>query len=50
LKAASVYYIPPVVALVVGWAIAGETITLVQAIGATLVMAGIFYAIRDGAG
>ena len=50
LKAASVYYIPPVVALVVGWAIAGETITLVQAIGATLVMAGIFYANRDGAG
>ena len=25
LKAASVYYIPPVVALVVGWAVAGET-------------------------
>jgi drug/metabolite transporter (DMT)-like permease len=49
LKAASVYYIPPVVALVVGWAIAGETITLAQAIGATLVMAGIFYASRDGA-
>ena len=50
MKAASVYYIPPVVALLVGWAIAGETITLVQAIGATLVMAGIFFAIRDGAG
>jgi hypothetical protein len=50
LKAASVYYIPPVVALVVGWAIAGETITLVQALGATLVMAGIFYAIRNGSG
>ncbi len=50
LKTASVYYIPPVVALVVGWATAGETITLVQAISATLVMAGIFYANRDGAG
>ncbi|CAH2397589.1 DMT family transporter [Mesorhizobium escarrei] len=50
LKAASVYYIPPVVALVVGWAFAGETITLVQTIGAVLVMAGIFYAIRDRAG
>ncbi|RAZ92851.1 EamA/RhaT family transporter [Mesorhizobium hawassense] len=47
LKAASVYYIPPVVALVVGWAVAGETITLVQAIGATLVMAGIFFANRN---
>ncbi|CAH2398869.1 membrane hypothetical protein [Mesorhizobium ventifaucium] len=50
LKAASVYYIPPVVALVVGWAFPGETITLVQAAGATLVIAGIFYANRDGAG
>lgn len=50
LKAASVYYIPPVVALMIGWAFAGETITLVQAIGATLVMAGIFYANRADAG
>ena len=50
LKAASVYYIPPVVALVVGWAVAGETITLVQSIGAMLVMAGIFFANRDGPG
>lgn len=47
LKAASVYYIPPVVALVVGWAVAGETVTLVQGIGAALVLAGIFYANRD---
>jgi len=50
LRAASVYYIPPVVALVVGWAIAGETITILQAIGATLVLAGIFYANRNGPG
>jgi drug/metabolite transporter (DMT)-like permease len=42
LRAASV-----VVALVVGWAIAGETITLIQAIGPALIMTGIFYAIRD---
>ncbi|MCV9961893.1 DMT family transporter [Pararhizobium sp. BT-229] len=48
LKAASVYYIPPVVALVVGGAFAGETITLVQATGATLVVAGIFCANQDG--
>ncbi|MGX9143221.1 DMT family transporter [Mesorhizobium sp. 128a] len=46
LRAASVYYIPPVVALVIGWAFAGETITLAQAMGATLVIAGIFYANR----
>jgi hypothetical protein len=31
--------------LVVGWAIAGETITLLQTVGAILVMAGIFFAI-----
>ena len=49
LRAASVYYIPPVVALAVGWVVADETITLVQATGATLVMAGIFFANRDGA-
>lgn len=47
MKAASVYYIPPVVALLVGWAFAGETISFVQGIGAALVMAGIFYANRD---
>lgn len=47
MKAASVYYIPPVVALIVGWAALGETITLIQALGAVLVMAGIFYANRD---
>lgn len=47
MKAASVYYIPPVVALIVGWAALGETITPVQAGGAVLVMAGIFYANRD---
>lgn len=47
MKAASVYYVPPVVALGMGWAFAGETITLVQAIGAALVMAGIFFANRD---
>lgn len=47
MKAASVYYIPPVVALLVGWAFAGEAISLVQAMGAALVMAGIFYANRE---
>jgi len=46
----SAYYIPPVVALVVGWAIAGETITLLQTVGAILVMAGIFFAIGDRTG
>lgn len=47
MKAASVYYIPPVVALGVGWTFAGEIISLTQAVGAALVMAGIFYANRD---
>lgn len=47
MKAASVYYIPPVVALGVGWGVAGETVTSIQAIGAALVLAGIFYANRD---
>ena len=47
MKAASVYYIPPVVALVMGRVFAGEMISLVQALGALLVMAGIFYANRD---
>ena len=47
MKSASVYYIPPVVALLIGWQFAGEMITLVQAIGVLLVMTGIFYANRD---
>jgi drug/metabolite transporter (DMT)-like permease len=46
MKAASVYYIPPVVALVVGWAALSETITAIQAVGAVLVIAGIFSANR----
>ncbi|CCM77144.1 hypothetical protein BN77_4195 [Rhizobium mesoamericanum STM3625] len=31
----------------VGWAFASEAITVIQAIGATLVIAGIFFASRD---
>lgn len=46
LKAASVYYIPPVVALAVGAAFAGEAAGLRQIAGALLIMAGIFYANR----
>jgi drug/metabolite transporter (DMT)-like permease len=46
LKAASVYYIPPVVALATGAIFAGESIGLKQIGGAILIMAGIFYANR----
>lgn len=46
LKAASVYYIPPVVALATGAIFAGESIGLKQIGGALLIMAGIFYANR----
>jgi drug/metabolite transporter (DMT)-like permease len=46
LKAASVYYIPPVVALIMGATFAGETFALSQIAGALLVLAGIFYASR----
>lgn len=46
LKAASVYYIPPVVALAVGAVFAGEAIGSKQISGALLIMAGIFYANR----
>ena len=46
LKAASVYYIPPVVALATGAIFAGESIGLKQVGGALLIMAGIYYANR----
>ena len=46
LKSASVYYIPPVVALATGAIFAGESIGLKQIGGALLIMAGIFYANR----
>ena len=46
LKAASVYYIPPVVALATGTIFVGESIGLKQIGGALLIMAGIFYANR----
>lgn len=46
LKAASVYYIPPVVALAVGAIFAGEAVGVKQIGGAALIMAGIFYANR----
>jgi drug/metabolite transporter (DMT)-like permease len=46
MKAASVYYLPPVVALIVGSIFAGEPVTALQAVGAALVLAGIFYANR----
>lgn len=46
LKAASVYYIPPVVALAVGAFFAGEVVGVKQIVGALLIMAGIFYANR----
>lgn len=46
LKAASVYYIPPVVALAVGTVFAGEAVGLRQIGGALLIMGGIFYASR----
>ncbi|MGA9795971.1 MAG: DMT family transporter [Rhizomicrobium sp.] len=46
LKAASVYYIPPVVALSVGAAFADEHVGFRQMGGALLIMAGIFYANR----
>ena len=46
LKAASVYYIPPVVALAVGAIFAGESVGLKHVGGALLIMAGIFYANR----
>jgi drug/metabolite transporter (DMT)-like permease len=44
IRASSVYYIPPVVALVMGWVFAGEAISLIQALGALLVLTGIFSA------
>ena len=50
LKAASVYYIPPVVALATGAIFAGESIGLKQIGGALLIMAGIFYANRPEPG
>ncbi|MEO7635116.1 MAG: DMT family transporter [Sphingomicrobium sp.] len=50
LNAASVYYIPPVVALAIGATFAGETIGLKQIAGAMLIMAGIFYAKRPNRG
>lgn len=46
LKAASVYYIPPVVALFIGAAFAGETVGLKQIVGALLILGGIYYANR----
>ena len=46
LKAASVYYIPPVVALATETIFVGESIGLKQIGGALLIMAGIFYANR----
>ena len=46
LKAASVYYLPPVVALVVGAVFAHEMVGLKQIGGALLIMGGIFYANR----
>ena len=46
LRAASVYYIPPVVALVVGATFAGEVVGLRQIGGALLIMGGIYYANR----
>jgi drug/metabolite transporter (DMT)-like permease len=48
LKAASVYYIPPVVALAVGAVFAGEVVGLRQIAGALLIMGGIYYANRRG--
>jgi drug/metabolite transporter (DMT)-like permease len=46
LRAASVYYIPPVVALVVGALFAGETLGLRQALGTCLVLGAIYSAVR----
>lgn len=46
LKAASVYYIPPVVALAIGALVANEVAGLRQICGAMLIMGGIFYASR----
>jgi drug/metabolite transporter (DMT)-like permease len=50
LKAASVYYVPPVVALAVGALFAGEVVEVKQIIGALLILAGIFYANRPDQG
>lgn len=46
LKAASVYYIPPVVALAMGTVFAGEHVDLQQVAGAIFIMGGIYYANR----
>jgi drug/metabolite transporter (DMT)-like permease len=46
LRAASVYYLPPIVALAVGALFANEPIGLKQIGGAILILAGIFYANR----
>lgn len=46
LKAASVYYIPPVIALTVGAMFADESVGLKQVCGALLIMAGIYCANR----
>jgi drug/metabolite transporter (DMT)-like permease len=46
LKAASAYYIPPVVALAIGAVFANEVVGVRQICGALLIMAGIFYASR----
>jgi drug/metabolite transporter (DMT)-like permease len=46
LRAASVYYIPPVVALGVGALFANEQISVRQALGTFLVMGAIYFAIR----
>jgi drug/metabolite transporter (DMT)-like permease len=49
LRAASVYYIPPVVALAVGALFANEHIAVRQAIGTIMVMGAVYFAIRpDG--
>ena len=47
LKAASIYYIPPVIALAVGAVFAHEVVGFKQIGGALLIMGGIFYANRS---
>ena len=46
LKAGSVYYLPPIVALIIGHFFGGENVSILQLLGAGLIMCGIYYANR----
>jgi drug/metabolite transporter (DMT)-like permease len=45
--ASSLFYIPPVVALIIGAAVRKEEVSLLQALGTLAIIAGI-YLVRDG--